>query len=204
MRSINALAPFSGALFMLLAGCQQDRPATGDAKRATALEVAASVSMPPPHSPVSPGATGLLPPVLGAFSVITDDQQTALRDAGKAPCSVDTLNGSARDGVEAFSLARADRLEAVGWILNPRKEVPREFAIILEGEAVGYILKGIAGGPRPDVAKFISSESAAAAGYRAGAALAEVEPGTYSVKLAQDTYNVPSRCETGWVVQVTE
>ncbi|MDR7194151.1 hypothetical protein [Luteimonas terrae] len=132
------------------------------------------------------------------------EQQAALRSASGAPCSLDLLNGTARSSAETLSLTRADALEAVGWVLNPRKEVPREFAIVLDGDAAAYILKGIAGGPRPDVAKIYASESAASAGYRAGAALADVAPGTYAVHLAQDTYNVVTRCETGWVVQITE
>lgn len=203
MSSIKFLAPLSAALLLTLAACQQESP-TSESTPQTEPQPSAPPAAAAPAAPVAPGASGLLPATAGGFSAATEAQRTALQDAGKAPCSIDVLNGAARGTVERVTVERAGNLEAIGWVLNPRKEVPREFAIVLSGDAAAYVAKGAAGGARPDVAKVFSAESATPAGYRAGAALAEVEPGEYAVLLAQDTHDALTSCDTGWQVRVSE
>ncbi|MFC4726847.1 hypothetical protein [Coralloluteibacterium thermophilus] len=101
-------------------------------------------------------------------------------------------------------IKRGGELEVVGWVLNPRREVPREFAVVLVGVASSYAARGAAGGARADVARVFSTALAIASGYSVRATLANVEPGEYEVILVQDTYNVPTRCETGWRIQVVD
>lgn len=180
----------------LLAACQQGAPApkstSGADSAAPAPEVIKPVEL------VPSGNTGLLA-ASGANFVALD--AALLLTPKRAPCALDRLN-SQRPGDDLISISADGNIEAVGWIVNTRKESPESFALVLRGEMGQYASVSNAGVNRPDVARALKAESAAKSGFRVSASLVGVRAGDYQVFLAQDTLDSITLCPTRFSIRV--
>lgn len=200
MKTYRLLSPFVMFAGLLLVACGEQPGATQDDAGKVAERTGSEAPDDRPTT-VAPGASGFVPAAVGEFSLATEQQRRDLQAAGKALCSVDVLNASREPG-NVSTVEGSGSVHVVGWLVNSRKEAPREFALALLGESSSYLTKGFAGGPRPDVAKALATAAAGSSGFGVKAALAGVGAGEYEVALVQDTYNVLTMCRPGWRINV--
>lgn len=88
----------------------------------------------------------------------------------------------------------ADTITITGWLLNPSRQAPESFALLLVGDAGSYAIPGRAGKKRADVSKVQKSKAAVLAGFSVSGPLASVAPGEYGFQLVQDSGDTVTVC----------
>lgn len=109
-----------------------------------------------------------------------------------AQCSLDAING--QPALAAKPIFRSAGATFGGWMGNGRGQFVAKGLFIMKGAGHSYAAPFATGVSRPDVAKAWKSAAMARSGYNLTATLGAVEPGTYSLFVA-DSANPSDLCD---------
>lgn len=159
----RTLAYATVALVVLLSGCGQGAPPSSqpdDTPEVQATDV--------PPAPVDPPAATVYSP-----------------DAASAPggyCSLDAIDGGAPSDV---SVRTGSQVTFAGWFADSDLTVIPQTLLLLRGSSDVYAIQLSSGGPRPDVAEALASDTLALAGFGVNARV-DVQPGSYGLSVLVD------------------
>lgn len=146
-----------------------------------------------PVALIPPGSSGMIPTTPG-FSELDQAKLAAASSDATSLCAVDKAYVVKEQPTTTFRTS--DTITLSGWILNPKRQAPESFALLLVGESRSYAIQGRAGKNRRDVARVHKSRAAKLSGFQISAELAGVAPGEYGISLVQDTNDKLTTCTT--------
>jgi hypothetical protein len=172
-----------------LAACSDNAP---DAAPATPAAAPAATA------PASNGdAAVAAAPVVTEVTPWTGDLGAA---TAEPHCALDVLNGSpAVDGKLTLPTGDAARFE--GWVATSDMHSAPTFSLVLDG-ATDYQLTGSTGVARDDVAKALSTDQLANAGFRIDVPSLAIPVGDYKLVLVHQENGAWMSCETNQVLAV--
>lgn len=153
----------------------------------------ASASAPVASEPAAPVATTTAPESSASAQPIASAIVADAKLSGQA-CSLDTIDGSY--STNRLTLARGQPHVFRGWVLDPGKQPPGAFSVVLKGTQ-DFAVATSTGQTRKDVSEYFKNPAALTAGFKVSADLSTVPVGDYRIIFLMQKSTDASFCDSG-------